>query len=213
MTFYNKYNSLYRAVICSLSLMVFSYFIHFGFPVKLIAYTALILTAYIIGKDLKSIEDFKKITGELPSVIKLILFSFIGITGGILFAVLYRWHLDLTLLPKYIFDFSLVAALIGSLEELAFRGYIQESARSVNGPFSILLGAVSHTGYKCCLFLAPVITGNVEFGFLAFWTFTAGLIYGIVRHFSKSIIPSLIAHALFDIIVYAEYTSAPWWVW
>ena len=128
-------------------------------------------------------------------------------------AVFYRWHLGISLFPGSLHFFVLVAALIGILEELVFRGFIQEYTKSLNAPFSIFFSTFSHTGYKCCLFLSPVATGNIDIGFLALWTFIAGLLFGTLKHFSKNIIPPLIAHALFDILVYAEFISAPWWVW
>jgi membrane protease YdiL (CAAX protease family) len=209
----SKFTALTRAIICSLALMMFSYFIHYTFPVRLISFAALLAAAFIIGNNVKSVSDLKKITGGIPSAKESLLFYLIGLAGGILLAVLYRWYLDITLFPKYIFGFAFIAALIGSMEELVFRGYIQESVRSLNGPFSILLSSVSHTGYKCMLFMSPVIAFETHIGFLAFWTFLAGIAYGTIRHLTKSIWPSMIAHALFDILVYAEYINPPWWVW
>jgi membrane protease YdiL (CAAX protease family) len=99
------------------------------------------------------------------------------------------------------------------MEELVFRGFLQEYIRSINGPFSVLFSTISHTGYKCCLFLSPVVTTNIDVGFLALWTFIIGILFGTIRHLSKSLLPSLSAHALFDILVYAEFATAPWWVW
>jgi len=207
------YTYLSEAILCSLGLMVFSYFIHHEYPLRLISFAGLLLASYFIGKNLRSYDELKKITGDFPSFKTGFLWFLIGITGGILFAALYRWHLDLTIVPKSIYVFALVAALIGSLEELVFRGFIQEHVRRVNAPLSILFSTISHTGYKCCLFLSPVITVNTDIGFLAFWTFFASIIFGTIRHFSRSIIPSLVAHAIFDILVYAEFVNAPWWVW
>lgn len=213
MTLKSNFILLSETILLSLVLMLFSYFIHYNFPVRLISFAAILAAAFIIGKNIKSPADLKKITGGIPSARESLLFYLTGLAGGILLAVLYRWYLDISLFPKYIFGFAFIAALIGSMEELVFRGYIQESARSVNGLLSIMLSTVSHTGYKCLLFMSPVIASDTNIGFLAFWTFIAGLCYGTIRHFTKSIWPSLIAHALFDILVYAEYINPPWWVW
>jgi membrane protease YdiL (CAAX protease family) len=208
-----KFLILTEAILCSLGLMVFSYFIHHPFPVRLFSFAALLPAAYIIGKNVKTIPDLKKITGDMQFPKTGLLWSLVGITGGILFAVLYRWYLEIPVFPESIYVFALFAALIGSLEELVFRGFIQEHVKSLNGPLSILFSTVAHTGYKCCLFLSPMVLINTDIGFLAFWTFLAGSIFGSIRHFSGSIIPSLVAHAIFDIVVYAEFLSAPWWVW
>jgi membrane protease YdiL (CAAX protease family) len=99
------------------------------------------------------------------------------------------------------------------MEELVFRGFIQDYVKGINAPFSILFSTISHTAYKCCLFLSPMVTADINIGFLAIWTLIAGIMFGTIRHLSKSILPSLIVHALFDILFYAEFVIAPWWVW
>ena len=142
-----------------------------------------------------------------------LLYLIIGIAMGIMLVVIYRWHLEFRLFPASLHLFVITAALIGSVEELVFRGFLQEYVRNINGPFSILFSTLSHTGYKCCLFLSPAVTSDVNVGFLALWTFLAGILFGTVRHLTGSLLPSLSAHALFDILVYAEFVTAPWWVW
>lgn len=207
-----KYFYLFEALLCSFGLMIFSFFISFEFPFRLIAFISLALPAYLIGKNLKSFSDIGEILGKFRSLKHLVLLIIIGILTGLLVAIYYRWYLEISLFPNTLQDFVFIAALIGALEELVFRGYIQYYASKINAQFSILFSSFSHTGYKCCLFLSPVITANVDIGFLALWTFIAGILFGSIRHYTKSIIPSLIAHALFDIIVYAEFVKAPGWV-
>jgi membrane protease YdiL (CAAX protease family) len=204
---------LSESILCSLGLMVFSYFIQFKFPVRLLAFAALLMSAFIISKNLRSFTDLKKITGEYVSCKITLLYVLIGIAMGIVLVVFYRWHLGISLFPASLHLFVITAALIGCVEELVFRGFLQEYARSINGPFSIFFSTLSHTGYKCCLFLSPAVTADINIGFLVFWTFLAGILFGTVRHLSKSLLPSLSAHALFDILVYAEFVTAPWWVW
>jgi membrane protease YdiL (CAAX protease family) len=213
MDLFRKHSSIPEAAICSFAFMLFAYFVQYEFPVSLISFVSLLLPAYFISRRLNTLQDLKKITGEIPSLKPLILFSIIGITGGLAFAVMYRWHLDAPLIPKSIHWFVVVAALIGCMEELVFRGYIQDSVKSSGPAISVSIGTLSHTAYKCCLFLSPMAIMKTNIGFLAFWTIVAGLIYGTIRHYSKSIIPSLVGHALFDIWVYAEFVNAPWWVW
>lgn len=201
------------AIFCSLGLMVFSFFIHFVFPVMVVSFAGLLISAFIIATNLRSLTDLKKIFGEFVSFKITLLYLIFGIATGIVLSILYRWHLNASIFPKSIHAFVIVAALIGSMEELVFRGFLQEYVKSINGPFSILFSTLAHTGYKCCLFLSPVITADTNVGFLALWTFGAGLLFGTLRHLSKSLLPSLTAHALFDILVYSEFASAPWWVW
>jgi membrane protease YdiL (CAAX protease family) len=208
-----KLTLLSQAVLCSLGLMVFSFFIHYKFPVRLLSFAALLISAFIINRNLRSLSDLKKIIIENISFKIILTFTIFGIALGIALAVVYRWHLDIILFPNSFHSFVIVAALIGCMEELVFRGFLQEYIRSINGPFSVLFSTISHTGYKCCLFLSPVVTTNIDVGFLALWTFIIGILFGTIRHLSKSLLPSLSAHALFDILVYAEFATAPWWVW
>jgi membrane protease YdiL (CAAX protease family) len=204
---------LSEAVLCGLGLMVFSFFIQFKFPVRLLAFAALFVSAFVISINIRSFTDLKKITGEYVSCKITLLHLITGIAMGIMLVLIYRWHLGISLFPVSIHFFVITAALIGCVEELVFRGFLQEYTRSINGPFSILFSTLSHTGYKCCLFLSPAATADINVGFLFIWTFLAGLLSGTVRHFSKSLLPSMSAHALFDILVYAEFVTAPWWVW
>jgi membrane protease YdiL (CAAX protease family) len=193
--------------------MVFSLFIHYELPFCLLSVAALFLPAYFFSRNLQSLSDLRKITGESASLKITILYFIAGILLGMLLATFYRWYLEISLFPKSLHFFVLVAALIGCIEELVFRGFIQDYVKSINAPFSILFSTISHTGYKCCLFLSPMITADINIGFLALWTLIAGILFGTIKNISKSILPSLIAHALFDILVYAEFVSAPWWVW
>lgn len=203
---------LFDAVLFSVALMLFSFFIHYRFPVRLISFAALLVAAYIAAKNIKIFSDLRKYSGKVSLRIHY-LYVLAGMAAGILGSVLYRYHLDLSLLPYSFYGFTIIAGIIGIAEELVFRGFLQGLLQQVNAPLSVLFSTLSHTGYKCFLFLSPVITADINIGFLAFWTFTAGLLLGILRYFSGSIIPPLLAHFLFDLLVYAGAASAPWWVW
>lgn len=210
MTIDKKYTALAEASLCSIALMIFSFFIRFKFPLKLLSFSALVAAAYFISRQSLTLYDLRKNSGAFT-----VSFLFIpaGIISGIIPAMFYRWHLGISLLPVSFHYFVIIAALIGAIEELVFRGFIQEKAKSINGPFSVLFSTISHTGYKCCLFMAPVAATGIDIFILAFWTFMFGLLFGAIKHLSNSIIPPLIAHVLFDILVYAEFVKAPWWVW
>ena len=171
------------------------------------------MTASVFSRNLKSGSDLKRIIGESVYPEIMVLYSFAGVLFGIMLAILYRSHLDISLFPNSLHLFCFVAALIGCTEELVFRGFIQDYVKSINPLFSILFSTLSHTGYKCCLFLSPVVSADINIEFLAFWTIIAGILIGTIKHFSKNLLPSLITHSLFDILVYAENVAAPWWVW
>jgi membrane protease YdiL (CAAX protease family) len=208
-----KYTTFFGAAVCSIALLWFSWFIHYDFPAILISVAALILSAFIFSRNILNFSDLRRKIGDFTTAKNYIPLCIGGILSGIVTALLYRWHLEISLVPGSLNYFVIIAALIGAMEELVFRGFIQEQVKYLNGPFSVLFSTLSHTGYKCCLFLSPMALYNVDVLNLAFWTFLFGLLFGSIKHITKSILPSLIAHAIFDIWVYSELVKAPWWVW
>jgi membrane protease YdiL (CAAX protease family) len=208
-----KYVPLLEAILCSFALMVFSFFIRSEFPFRLVAVAALFLPAWIFSQNLQLLSDLGKIFPASEPVRSTVLFCFAGTFSGIGMAIFYRRHLGISFFPYSFHLFVIVAALIGCTEEIVFRGFLQDQVKSINGPFSILFSTISHTAYKCCLFLSPMVTGGIDIRFLAVWTFSGGILLGTIKHFSKSILPPIIAHMLFDIMVYAGFVNPPWWVW
>ena len=145
MTVNKKYIFLPEAILCSFALMVFSFFIHYDFPFLLISFLALFVPAFYFSRNLQSLSDLRKITGESGSIKITVLYSIAGIFLGMLFAILYRWHLGISLFPKSVHFFVLVAALIGCTEELVFRGFIQDYVKSINATFfNIFQYNISH---------------------------------------------------------------------
>jgi membrane protease YdiL (CAAX protease family) len=209
-----RFYDLRDAVICTLALILFSFFIHSEFPVKIISFAALIPAAYIFSLHLNSVAEIRRFVGKPSSLLSIQIFSIAGFTIGILLAMFYRWYLGLSLLPlDTIHSFVIVAAMIGASEEIVFRGIIQELTSGVGISFSVLFSSVAHTAYKCALFATTAAVAGIDIGFLAIWTLGAGIVFGTIRYFSKSVMPSVLAHVIFDIFVYAEYVNAPWWVW
>ena len=199
-----------EASLCCFGLLIFSYFIHYVSPVKVLSFAGLALSAYIISRNLISAEQ---LGWEFKSGLRTFSYTIPGILTGILLAFFYRNYLGQELLPGSLHKFAIVAAIIGSTEELVFRGYLQKWLQPVNVPLSIVFSALAHTGYKCFLFLSPSADADINILFLFQWTFAIGLIFGITRYLTKSILPAMTAHAFFDILVYGELTAAPWWVW
>ena len=108
--------------------------------------------------------------------------------------------------------FAIIAPVIGSAEELIFRGFLQGHLHRYGIIFSVIFATLSHTAYKCSLFISHS-SYKTDISFLLIWTIVAGLILGALREISKNVTPALIAHACFDIIVYGDYAISPWWVW
>jgi membrane protease YdiL (CAAX protease family) len=102
---------------------------------------------------------------------------------------------------------------IAASEELLFRGYIQGRLRGLGPVPAVVLAAAAHGAYKVSLFLFLPEGVAVDLFSLGYNTFAAGLAAGAVREWSKSVVPPLAGHVLFDIVRYGERSVAPWWVW
>jgi membrane protease YdiL (CAAX protease family) len=204
---------LVDSLVISISLMVFSWFIQYELPLKLISFVALLVAAFVISKYLVKKQSLRMIMGDRNSAAKFSGMLIIGFASGSALAVAYRYYHDWSFWPERIHYFALVAALIGCGEELLYRGFLQGLLNEINGLFAVVMATLSHTGYKVFLFMAPVIAGKADIGFIFAWTFGVGLVFGLARHFTRSIWIPLAAHVVFDFVSYASFAQSPWWVW
>ncbi|MFV5692570.1 CPBP family intramembrane glutamic endopeptidase [Flavobacterium sp. LT1R49] len=201
------------AVISSAEIMVFAYLITYPFPFKAVAFIPLVMVAFIISRDINSPSvTFRLLFKNLFSL-KMLIQIVIGLELGIIAAIYYRDHLGMPILPVEIRPFVLVAVSVAAIEELVFRGFIQGQISKLNTDFAVVFAAFAHASYKACLFLSPVAIHQQNIVVFFIWSFAAYIVLGFLKHYSKSIVPVIITHAIFDLVVYAEVLQAPWWVW
>ncbi len=124
-------------------------------------------------------------------------------------AIFYRGYTGMSKLPEALMSFSIIAVLIGIVEELVFRGYLMWLSRFGGAWGAIFLCALAHASYKVLLFV-PV--GDNDLLTLGFFTFLVGIVLGLMRQKSKSLYPCILFHAVFDLVVYGD-GGTPWWVW
>jgi membrane protease YdiL (CAAX protease family) len=212
MTFTKK-NIGFETLLSSLGIIGFAWFIHAQFPTVLFAVVCICIPAWIIIRQTTKTSDIIQLFGLRIHIAQWPV-CVIGILLGMLISLIYRWHLNLPLFPTMITPFAFVAALIGATEELFFRGYIQGKLRNINPLISIIAASIAHMFYKIFLFLSPYSNvHHVDLLFLAVYTFGVGLAFGWMKDYSRSVIPAIVAHSLFDVWVYGEFYNAPWWVW
>lgn len=209
---YSKWRPIVDSILALIGTLGFAWFVSAPFPMVALAVVGLCLPAWVLVRQINKPSDVATVFG-LTFNRKTWPFLVIGILSGILVSLLYRWHLGLQLLPQQITLFALVAASIGASEELFFRGFIQGNLAKTNSVLAVLGGSAAHTLYKTFLFLSPFAAGQVDIQFLAIYTFGFGLLFGFIKQISGSIIPALVAHALFDVWIYGQLSGAPWWVW
>lgn len=194
------------------ALWFFSLFISFDFPIKTIALFALAMAGfwiYAIHRDIAgsvfsfSLWRFKKSLNWI--LVALIL--------SLILAIYSRIDDGLPAIPSKIGRFVVVAVLIGFVEEVVFRGFVQGGAQQWHQTGAIVLASVSHAGYKALLFVFPLQHLNNNSLELFGYTFVAGLVLGYSRYITGSLWTAILAHCFFDFWLYMEQSSAPWWVW
>lgn len=201
-----------HVLLSAAGILIFAGFIHQSFPLRLIAIGGLAGTALLIAFSTRYLnlqEAFG--TGRLNRTILLYMLpaAFLGVILGILT----RQRFELTLIPAGFAGMVVVAPLIGAVEEFVFRGYMQGQLRQHGKISSVFYTSGLHTCYKLLVILTLSIPRQFDFFFLLFWTFIGGLLFGALRECSKSTIPPMLAHAVFDIVLYGGLATAPVWVW
>ena len=119
----------------------------------------------------------------------------------------------LDIFPARLEWFALLSMLIGATEEIIFRGVIQGEAARWHANGAILLSAFFFALYKAFLFVVPGETNEASPWILFLVSFPAGLLLGYTRKATGSLLPAILAHMLFDLILYGDSAMAPWWVW
>ena len=212
MTFSSKRQLVPDAVFLVIGTLIFSFFIGAEFPLRIVAVLGLVMAGWSISEKLSTVSAIYKVFFIGIKRSKFV-YLLIGLLLGIFIGLFYRWHLSIQPAPEFLTRFAFIAALIGLSEELIFRGYLQGVLAKINVWMAILVSSLAHTLYKATLFLSPFALHKIDVGFLFIWTFSVGCIFGWLTKASKSVIPALMAHALFDIWVYGQLNHAPWWVW
>jgi membrane protease YdiL (CAAX protease family) len=199
-------HSFIKVTIVFLAMAIFSFFVHHPFPFRLLSFAAIITVAMVIAKD-RNIFDtvIPQRSVHLKSA-----WMVIGAVAAYITARELLNDPDLPIPISTLTSFASVAVLIGTMEEILFRGWmLSKFKRSIW--IGVLVTSMAHASYKALLFLSPHMTYSVNALYLFIITFKAGLFLGLSRVLSGSIWPAIIAHALFDILIYGEQ-SAPWWV-
>jgi membrane protease YdiL (CAAX protease family) len=208
-----SYRSVWLTVLLScMGTFGFAWFIPAPPPFKTIAVVGLLIPVWFL---VKVNPNFRSLFQSLGLTYKKATLKFLILGAGIGLAVslFYRWHLGVSYKMGPLTGFAFVAASIGISEELLFRGFIQGQLEKVDRFWSVPVSSLGHTLYKAILFITPFANTTVDIAFLAFWTFSFGLLFGWLRNRSGSVLPAVLAHALFDIWIYGHLNKIPWWVW
>jgi len=202
-----------KAIVLTLLLWFFALLVPLAFPWKILAILSLVGAAFLISNIQLLFPEaafHKNLWKWRPNLGWFIVF-FLFISTGL--SIFTRIQSGMPHMPISIGDFAYLAILIGIMEELVFRGFIQGAVSVFNVRLGIILAALGHAGYKSLLFILTELPIDISILSLFVVTFSVGIILGISRSWSQSLWPAILSHALFDFWVYGEQDAAPWWVW
>ena len=196
-----------------MGLCLFALCAHDAVPGRLVAVGGLAASAFALHHaNVSGSATAERMGLSLPAHVARMYLA-VGLALGAALAVGFRERLGLAMFPATLGSFVLLAALIGTAEELLYRGYILGRLQFLGAPWAVVLSAVAHTAYKCALFARPRPGIETNFLFLAAATLLGGTAFGLLRVRANSVWPAVAAHACFDMLVYGDRAQAPWWVW
>jgi len=198
----------------SIGMVGFALCAHQDMPWLAVAIMALVVVAATIGW--MSIGDAcpAAVLGLDRCSVKIALMALVGIGMGVGGGLWHRSELGIG--PQSVAGvepFVIVACLTRATEGLVYRGWLQGKARAFGWLVAVVAAAVAHAAYKTMLFAWPAAPGAVDLAGVARWTLVGGIVLGLLRVLSGSVMPSIMAHAVFDFVVYRSVAHAPWWVW
>jgi membrane protease YdiL (CAAX protease family) len=135
-----------------------------------------------------------------------------SVAVGTALAAWLRVETGQNLVPTRLTPFALVAAGIGLMEEVAYRGFVQDALRRWGALLAIAVASAAHTAYKTSLFVLPDVAVRPDLWTLAIGTFVVGLLAGLARERGAGLLFPVAGHVVFDVIAYGDLTGAPWWV-
>jgi membrane protease YdiL (CAAX protease family) len=204
----------------SCGMVLFAACAHHGLPWALLAAAGLLATAIAIGAStgadqaraspdgLAALVGLNRMSAAVPA------FALAGAAIGAGAGLWHRSGLGVPVFPQTsIQPFVIVACVIGATEELLYRGWLFGQARAYGWPAAVAIAAVAHAAYKTALFAWPPMPIAVSLPDMMLLTTIGGIVLGLLRTASGSVIPAVIAHVAFDFVVYRAMGSAPWWVW
>lgn len=209
----SRFIAISEGVVCILAIWIFALFIQRESGLKYIAFAGLLLAAFIINRSVPNFSALSSVFGVIPFHRKTYFYIIAGFVFGSLLAILNNYLSGAPVLPSLLTKFAVIASLIGITEELIFRGYVQSQMASAGTLATITIATGGHTLYKYLIIRTLPNELPVNYTLLILLTFGVGFILGILRDRSKNILPPVLAHAIFDIIVYGGLQSAPVWVW
>jgi membrane protease YdiL (CAAX protease family) len=204
---------IFKIILFIAGLLVFAGFTHHSVPLIFVSFAGLLVSVLVIVSGIHAFKDFYVLFDWYKLSGKSMFYLPASIIAGLFFGIIYRDYLHIDILPSGFTGFAIVAMAIGSSEEILFRGYLQSQIRKFNVVLSVITATCAHTAYKLLLFIPYRSQPDIEITFILQWTMLGGLVFALLKEFSKNSVYPVISHALFDLLVYGDGLVTPWWVW
>ncbi len=201
-----------NVILVMAGIITFALFIHYSWPLRIIALIALMFSALLMGFSMSETPVLYAFGIDKLNM-RIVLFCIMALLIGAGMGIITRNRFNLELWPHKLTQVAIFAPLVGVAEELIFRGYIQGILSPISRVFSLVVASLAHTSYKLVVIISLSQPLEFDLVFLSIWTFLGGLVFGILRLFSNSTLPPIAAHGLFDIILYGGLVTVPFWVW
>ena len=208
-----KIHSLGYVLSFFVGILIFTGLLQAKSPWYYLSFIGVLISVAVIVNEIRTVNDFVVLLGLKRFSGNAWYFFCVSILFGVFWGIIFRDYLDIRLLPVKIIWFALPAMAIGSVEELIFRGYIQQKLRNVGTVVSIVGGSAMHTFYKCFIFIVLPPIHPTDFFWLSIWTFCIGCVLGVLKEYSANTQVPIAGHATFDLIVYGDGMVDSWWVW
>ena len=202
-----------EAMVVVVGLCVFALLAHRGGALRVISFCGLGVAAMGIAWSLGSSASPSTIMGVGLVSRKAMVWIGVGCALGVACGMAYRVGYGRSALPARLTGFVVVAAAVGAVEELVYRGYVQGRVCCWGAVSAVVFAAAAHTAYKTALFALPPDGMPVNYPLLIGATLGGGLVFGAMRERSGSVLGPLASHAVFDILAYGDWAQTPWWVW
>ena len=198
----------------SAGMILFALVSHQGLPWLVLGAGGLLIAARAIAWSQSGDSRPAAVLGLDRLSMKIAVFTLFGVGAGAGGGLLHRNALGIALQPaEGVEPFVVVACLVGAAEELVYRGWLLGKARAFGWPAAVVIATFAHAAYKTVLFAWPATPFPVDLREIALWTAVGGIVLSLLRVFSGSVTPSIVAHVVFDFVVYRSVGDAPWWVW
>jgi len=198
------------------AMVVFALVAHQGWPWIAASAAGLLVTAAAVGISLRNAPDPLALLGLEDVSRRAGLIAILGIILGAVAGMAHRNRAGVIPDPgDGLHLFVLLACLIGAAEELLYRGWLQGRASALGAPAAVTIGALGHAAYKTALFVWPpdAVATAFDLRAIALLTAVGGVVLGVLRVASGSVLPPILAHVAFDAVVYSAHSRPPWWVW